>query len=67
MDPVNQIIQYVSQHNVNDVQQCRCAVQQYFDQTLWSLEKDEWQQMTEQQKDQFCQQVYRAVCNRVEN
>jgi hypothetical protein len=35
----------------------KSAVDSYFDQLLWSIEKQEWEQLTDQEKQQFADQL----------
>lgn len=55
MKPVIQeIIQYVIDHPKLTT---RAAVDSYFDQFLWSLEMQEWNGLTDQEKQQFADQL----------
>ena len=51
---VREILQYVLDHPEILT---RSAVDSYFDQILWSLEKQEWNQLTEQEKQRFLNEL----------
>ena len=51
---IQEILQYVIDHPEVTT---RAAVDSYFDQFLWSLEKDEYQRLTDQEKQQFAGQL----------
>ena len=38
-------------------QEIRCRIDEYFDKQIWSLERDEWLKMTEQDKDEFVNKI----------
>ena len=55
MKPVIQeILQYVIDHPEMTT---RAALDSYFDQFVWSLEKDEYQRLTDREKQQFADQL----------
>ncbi len=55
MKPVIQeILQYVIDHPEMTT---RVAVDSYFDQILWSIEKQEWDDLTDQEKQFFADQL----------
>lgn len=51
---IQEIFQYVLDHPEMTT---RAAVSSYFDQFLWSLEKQEWNSLTDQEKQQFADQI----------
>ena len=51
---IQEILQYVIDHPEMTT---RAAVDSYFDQFLWSIEKQEWDGLTDQEKQQFAVQV----------
>jgi len=51
---IQEILQYVLDHPEITT---RSAVDSYFDQIIWSLEKQEWNRLTEQEKQQFIDRV----------
>ena len=51
---IREILQYVVEHPEMTT---RTAVESYFDQILWSIEKREWMELTEQEKQRFADQV----------
>ena len=55
MKPVIQeILQYVIDH---PEMATKSAVDSYFDQFLWCIEKQEWNNLTDQEKRQFANQI----------
>ncbi len=59
MKPVIQeILQYVIDH---PEMATKSAVDSYFDQILWSLEMQEWRGLTDQEKQQFADQLDSAI------
>ena len=54
---VREILQYVLDHPEITT---RSAVDSYFDQILWSTEKQEWNQLTEQEKQRFLNELETA-------
>ncbi len=51
---IQEILQYVNGHPEMTT---KLAVDSYFDQFLWSIEKQEWEQLTDQEKQQFADQL----------
>ncbi|MCP5447396.1 MAG: hypothetical protein H6964_10430 [Chromatiaceae bacterium] len=51
---IQEILQYVLDHPQMTT---RAAVDSYFDQFLWSIEKQEWNSLTDQEKQQFADQL----------
>ncbi|MCP4289105.1 MAG: hypothetical protein GY792_32575 [Gammaproteobacteria bacterium] len=51
---IQEIIQYVRDHPEMTT---RAALNSYFDQFLWSLEMQEWNSLTSQEKQQFADQL----------
>ncbi|MCP4288857.1 MAG: hypothetical protein GY792_31285 [Gammaproteobacteria bacterium] len=51
---IQEIIQYVRDHSDMTT---RAALNSYFDQFLWSLEMQEWNGLTSQEKQQFADQL----------
>ena len=51
---VQEILQYVIDHPDMTT---RAAVDSYFDQFLWSIDKREWNGLNDQEKQQFADQV----------
>jgi hypothetical protein len=51
---IQEILQYVSDHPEMTT---RDAIDSYFDQFLFSLEKQEWDSLTDQEKQQFADQL----------
>ncbi len=47
---IQEILQYVLDH---PEMATRAAVDSYFDQLLWSIEKQEWEQLSDQEKRRF--------------
>lgn len=47
---VKEILQYITDHPEMTT---RSAVESYFDQIIWSIEKEEWENLTEEEKQQF--------------
>ena len=51
---IQEILQYVSDH---PEMMTKAAVDSYFDQFLWSIEKQEWEKFTDCEKQQFADQL----------
>lgn len=47
---IREILEYVSDH---PEMKTREAVDSYFDQIIWSMSKEEWQRLTDQEKQVF--------------
>ncbi|MEW8563757.1 MAG: hypothetical protein AB2541_16735 [Candidatus Thiodiazotropha sp.] len=51
MNPaIREILQYITDHPEMTT---RSAVEAYFDQIIWSIEKEEWENLTEEEKQWF--------------
>ena len=51
---IQEILQYVIDH---PDMATRTAVDSYFDQFLWCIERQEWDDLTDQEKQQFADQL----------
>ncbi len=51
---IQEILQYVIDHPEMTT---RLAIESYFDQILWSIEKAEWEKLTDRESQQFADQI----------
>lgn len=62
---VQMIIDHVKNVNrhclMNRVDLVRDAVEVYFNNEVWSLEKDEWNKMTNKERNLFCQTIFNNI------
>lgn len=54
---INELSDFIKKSDLDT----RSAVQAYFDQVIWSIEKDEWMRMTNEDQQQFVNTVEQYV------
>ena len=55
------VVQYVEDHKPKTIEDVKRLIQDYFNFVTWSLEKEEYERMSDEEKEQFSQRVFESI------